>query len=314
MNNDKYLIYGAMGIGGEWSDAPLTQGDITKGIEVIETALDCGIDFFDFADIYRMGKSEQVMGEFLKKNPTKRSEIIIQSKVGIRLNHIPSGSAFDFTYDHILKAVDGILERLGTDYLDILLLHRPDPLMEKEEISEAINKLFADGKIQALGVSNMDHHQIDLLEDYTERKVVVNQLEMSLEHSDFVYSHIGFNNDSAKGSTYPLGTTEYCMTNGVSLQSWSPLARGIYSGRSLEGATEHVVNTANLVEKLAAEYGVSREGIVLGWLMRHPAKIRPVIGSANPARIRACMDALKVDMSREHWYRLLVAARGVAMP
>ena len=312
----QYIIYGAMGLGGDWAkDQPITEKHLEEATLALNTAIECGITFFDLADIYKAGKSETVFGHYLKANPTIREKIIIQSKVGIRLTGAPFGSRFDFSYSHIIESVDGILSRLCTDYLDILLLHRPDPLMDRDELKRAIDKLFKEGKIRALGVSNMDYHQIQLIEAYTGRKIVANQLELSLLKTDFVCNTVGFNNSVGDNLNFPLGTLEYCMLNNVNIQSWSPLARGIYSGRPLDENTPKTIsNTKEIVERIAKDRNVSTDGVVLAWLMKHPAKINPVIGTTNPERIRNAMDAFKIQLTRDEWYELLVASKGVSMP
>ncbi|HKL98337.1 MAG TPA: aldo/keto reductase [Mobilitalea sp.] len=313
---EQYLIYGTMGLGGEWNDTTqLTKAHLEEAKAAIDTALECGITYFDLADIYRAGKSEKVFGQYLKEKPGIREKMILQSKVGIHLTGAPFGSRFNFSYEHIITAVDGILSRLGTDYLDILLLHRPDPLLDRDEIKQAMDELFAQGKIRALGVSNMDYHQIKLLEAYTGRKIIANQLELSLLKTDFVSSATGFNNATGKNLDFQLGTLEYCMLNNVSLQAWGPLAKGIYTGKPLdENTPETVIKTKEIVERIAKEQKVSSEGVVLAWLMKHPAKINPVIGSKNPERIKKAMDAFKVKLTRDEWYELLVASKGVSMP
>lgn len=313
---EQYMIYGVMGLGGKWGDdGPVTKADIEEGRLALDAALDCGITFFDLADIYKDGKSEIVFGHYIKENPQIRDKIIIQSKVGILLKGAPFGSRFDYTYDHIIDSVDKILSRTNTSYLDILLLHRPDPLMDRHELKRAIDELFALGKIRALGVSNMDHHQIQLVEAYTGRKVVTNQLELSLSKSDFVDGTVGFNNSGGKNIDFPIGTLEYCMLNNISLQSWSPLARGLYSGRPIDSTTpDTVVNTKAIVDRIAKENDLSADGVVLSWLMKHPANINPVIGSTKPERIKKAMDALDIQLTRDQWYELLVSSNGVSMP
>ena len=313
---EQYIIYGAMGLGGPWEENfELTQKQFIEGEKAIETALEEGIKFFDLADIYKNGRSEIVFGDYLKKHPDIREQIIIQSKVGIHIWGSDFGSRFEFSYEHIIKSVDEILHRLNTDYLDILLLHRPDPLCDRDELKKAIDELFESGKIHNLGVSNMDYHQIRLVEAYTGRKVIANQLELSLKKTDFVDSAIGFNNPHGKGLDFQLGTLEYCIANNVSIQSWSPLARGIFSGAPLDDDTpKTVLETKELVLTLAKKYGVSPDAIVIAWLMKHPAKINPVIGTTHPERIKFAMEALKVSLTRDEWYELLVKSKGVPMP
>jgi len=313
---EQYMIYGVMGLGGEWGDYGLvTEANLEEGRLALDTAIECGITFFDLADIYKDGKSEIVFGHYLNKYPELREKIIIQSKVGILLKGAPFGSRFNYTYDHIINSVDNILSRIGTAYLDILLLHRPDPLMDRHELKSAIDELFAQGKIRALGVSNMDYHQIQLVEAYTCRKVVTNQLQLSLMKTDFVDSTVGFNNSGQRHIDFPIGTMEYCMLNNISIQSWSPVARGAYSGAPVDKDTpETVVKTKAIVERIAKEHNLSADGVVLSWLMKHPAKINPVIGSAKPGRIKNAMDAFDIELTRNEWYELLVASRGISMP
>lgn len=314
--SEQYLIYGTMGLGGEWNPTTaITDKDIKDAAVAIDAALESGIRFFDLADIYRYGKSEEVFGIYLREHPGIREKIIIQSKAGIMLDAVPAGSCFNFSYEHIVKSVDGILSRLGTEYLDILLLHRPDPLLEREGIKRAMDELFAEGKIRAVGVSNMDYHQIQLLEAYTGRRIVANQLELSLLKTDFVSSAIGFNNPNGRNLDFQLGTLEYCMLNNVSLQSFGALARGIYSGAPLdENTPKAVIKTKKIIEGIAEDRNVSPDGVVLAWLLRHPAKINPVIGTTNPQRIKNAADAFKVNMTRFEWYELLDASRGKSQP
>lgn len=315
-NKEPYIIYGGMGLGGEWGKInPLTEIDYEEGRIALDTAIECGINFIDLADIYREGKSELVVGNYLKSKPGLREKLIIQSKVGIHLTGAEFGSRFDFSYKHIISSVDQILERIGTDYLDILLLHRPDPLLDRDEIKKAIDELFDSGKIRDLGVSNMDHHQIQLLEAYTGRKMVANQLELSLLKTDFISSAVGFNNYFSLGTNFPLGTIEHSILKNISLQSWSPIAQGIYTGKKLDKNTpQTVINTKKIVERLAKEKNVSTDAIVIAWLMKHPAKINPVIGSKNPQRIKNAVEAYSVELSRDEWYELVVSSTGKPMP
>ena len=201
---------------------------------------------------------------------------------------------------------------MGIEQLDILLLHRPDPLIELSEVAQTIHDLQASGKIKHLGVSNMHGHQIAFLQSALDTPIVANQLEMSLAFRDWVEDGITTNSAHNRNMGYAPGTIEHCMLNKVQLQAWGSLAQGRYTGGNAE--FEEDVATAALVTKLAAEYGVSPEAIVLGWLMRHPAGIQPLIGTTNLQRIRQCTEATNVTLSREHWYALLESARGSDVP
>ncbi|MNW42531.1 Oxidoreductase YdhF [compost metagenome] len=310
------LILGCMGLGGGWSRDPIQSEHVTQAQEAVETALANGIHMFDHADIYAFGKAETVFGQVLKEKPALREQMIIQSKLGIRFpdesNGIPA--RYDFSKDYILESVDGILSRLGLDYLDILLLHRPDALMDAREVAEAFHQLKASGKARYFGVSNMSAGQIRLLQNHCSEKLVVNQLELSLHKIGWLETGIHVNQDAARNNIFPEGTLEYCQMENIQLQAWGSLAKGLYSGASLQDASEHVKNTALLVNRLAEEKQTSREAIVLAWLMKHPATIQPIIGTTDPSRIKACAEAEIVKLSRDEWYALYVSSRGISLP
>ncbi|WP_308638185.1 aldo/keto reductase [Paenibacillus silvisoli] len=309
------LVLGCMRLGGDWSaSSPITAEHYREGHEAVDAALEVGINMFDHADIYTAGKAERVFAHVLRERPELREKIILQSKCGIRFGDGEQPHRFDFSADYILESVDGILERLGTEYLDILLLHRPDPLVEPEDVASAIHQLKASGKVRHFGVSNMSHGQIRLLQAYSDEPFIVNQLEMSLHKIGFLDTAVSVNQDAWRSNVFPEGTMEYCRLENIQLQSWGPLAQGRYSGGSLEGQSESVVATAAIVAELAEKHSTTTEAIVLAWLMTHPAGIQPVIGTINPQRIRACKDAATLRLSREDWYRLYVASRGVSLP
>ncbi|MDQ0087115.1 putative oxidoreductase [Paenibacillus anaericanus] len=309
------LVLGCMRLGGDWdSQTPITEQHYKEGQEALETALEIGINMFDHADIYTRGKAERVFGHILKEKPSLREQIILQSKCGIRFADDNNPHQFDFSEGYILRSVDGILERLGTEYLDILLLHRPDPLVDPEEVASAFQQLKASGKVRNFGVSNMSQGQIKLLQAYCDEPIIANQLEMSLLKTGFVDTAISVNQEAARDNVFPEGTMEYCRMENIQLQSWGPLAQGLFSGRSLEGQSEHVVNTAKLVEKIAQEKGTTAEAVVLSWLMTHPAGIQPVIGTINPSRIRACKDATTLRLTRSEWYSLYTSSLGRNLP
>lgn len=308
------IVLGCMGMGGSWDNEPYTEEHVKRAEAAVEAALEIGISMFDHANIYSRGKAEQVFGDVLKAQPELREKIIIQSKCGIRFAEGDIPGRYDFSKSHILESVDGILSRLGTEYLDILLLHRPDPLMEPEEVAEAFNQLKQSGKVRHFGVSNMSAGQIRLLQSCFNEPFVANQLEMSLARYGWLDAGVHVNQAAAADDTFPDGTLEYCRMNGIQIQSWGPLAQGLYSGRNLDNEPESVKATAKLVQKLASQYNTTCEAIVLAWLMRHPAHIQPVIGTVNPERIRACKDATSITLTREEWYSLYVSTRGRMLP
>jgi predicted oxidoreductase len=281
---------------------------------VLDAALEAGINIFDHADIYMMSKAEQVFGEALKERPELRERLFIQTKCGIRFADEAGPNRYDFSKEWILACVDSSLKRLNTDYLDVLLLHRPDPLMEPEAVAEAFAELKTAGKVRHFGVSNFHAHQLEFLQSYLPDPLVVNQIQMGLDHRDWIEQGIMFNNVEGKDVNFAPGILEYCRMNGVQLQAWGSMAQGIYSGRSLKKQPKAVKKTAELAQALAQKYGTTLEAIVVGWLVRHPSAIQPVIGTTNPERIRACSQAVEIELSREDWYTLFVSARGESVP
>lgn len=310
------VIYGCMGLGGSWSDEPHGSHHVDQAAAAVHAALDTGITLFDHADIYRSGKSEAVFGEVLAATPGLRERIRLQTKCGIRLNERGLQTHYDLSRDAILERVNGSLERLRTDYVDILLLHRPDPLADPAEMASAVGQLMDEGKVRQLGVSNMSAAQIEALRDRLETPVVANQLEMSLLKRAWLESQVLVNHPEHLDYSFPHGTLEYCTRNNITLQAYGALARGVYTGAEPDSPTSADAATAELVAGLAGEYGTSGEGVLLGWLMKHPAGIAPVIGTVNPDRIRACGDAARVAqaLTRADWYKLWVTARGSNIP
>lgn len=306
--NASQLVYGCMGLGGGWNDAPVSKDDVRQVHQVIDTALEQGINVFDHADIYTFTKAEQAFGQALQQRPELQRKITLQSKCAIRFADNQGPKRYDFSSEWIEYSVDHILSRLNIEQLDTLLLHRPDPLMVPEEVAATIEKLQASGKIKHLGVSNMNVHQMVLLQSALKTPLVCNQLELSLSQLQWLEEGVTPNASSF------LGTIEYCRAHGIQLQAWGCLSQGLFTGRDLNGQPEHIVRTANLVAELAHQYQVSREAIVLAWLMRHPANIQPVIGTTNPERIRACAEAGKLTLKHEEWYRLYESARGHELP
>ena len=231
------LLYGCMGLGGDWSTDPHEITDVEAAAEAIEAAMDIGVTLFDHADIYRHGKAEAVFGEVLAGTSGLRERIQLQTKCGIRLNERGLETHYDLSADAIVERVNGSLERLRTDYVDILLLHRPDPLMDPAEVAAAVGKLMADGKVRALGVSNMSAAQIEFLQDSLETPVVANQLELSLLKRDWLESTVLVNHPDAHSYSFPHGTLEYCARQGITLQAYGALARGHYTGNPPERPT-----------------------------------------------------------------------------
>lgn len=308
---------GCMGLGGGWEkDTVLTAEHEKQASDFLDAALQQDINFFDTANIYARGRSEEVFGRVLGKRSGLRQQIVLQSKCGIRWQDEPAGTPqrFDFSQQHILEAVDASLKRLHTDYLDILLLHRPDVLWDGEEVARAFETLKKNGKVRYFGVSNQNRFQMEYLQSFLPDPLVANQLQMSLLHSGFTEVGISFNQHSPHYPDGWEGVVEYCRLKGVSLQAWSPLDRGKLLGEDLSKLPENQRNTAELIRQYAQERGVSTDAIALAWLLKHPAKIVPVIGTAKPARIASAAQSVTVELSREEWYSLFEAARGLSMP
>ncbi len=308
------LVFGCMGLGGSWDQQPVTEAHIAHAQAAVEAALEIGITLFDHADIYTLGKAEQVFGTLLKRDPSLRDRILLQSKCGIRFGDEQGPKRYDLSRDYLLQSVDGILSRLGVDYLDTLLLHRPDPLMDPAEVAEAWLRLKQSGKVRHLGVSNMHSGQMALLQSYLPGPLIANQLEMSLLKHDWVDNGTCFNDDQGKGARVWGDTLEYCRQHQVQIQAWGSLGKGWFGGAAPQDAPPAVHATATLVQQLAQQHGVPTESIVLAWLMQHPAGIQPVIGTSHPERIRACGAAERVQLSRGDWYQLYVTMRGRELP
>lgn len=313
-NNASNIAYGCMGLGGGWESNTYQSKDILQAKQVIETVLANNINYFDHADIYTHGKAEQVFGAVLKAQPELREQMIIQSKCGIRFNDDTAPGRYDFSAQWIKKSVDGILHRLNIDQIDVLQLHRPDPLMELEEIAQTLENIQKAGKVKYFGVSNMNHHQIAYLQSALDTPIVANQIELSLNQLGWLEHGVLAGNPNGSHGNFTAGTLEYCQMNNVQIQSWGSLAQGLFSGRDISNEPAHIKATAQLVETLADKYQTNSDAIVLAWIMRHPANIQPVIGSTNLTRIARCALAVNIHLSREDWYALYVSARGNALP
>ncbi len=303
--------YGCMMIGGSWDDTPLTDSVRKAALQLVNIALDAGINFFDHADIYCNGKSEEAFSDLWKDAPRLRQQIYLQSKCGIRF---APPHRFDFSYEHIIASVEGSLKRLKTDYIDVLLLHRPDPLVEPEEVARAFDELKSAGKVRWFGVSNHTAAEMDLLRKYLNQPIIVNQVEFNLIHPHMLDEGILFNQNNPR-LTRNEGAIEYCRLHNITLQAWSPLAQGRLTGkppRPNDG--EHIQKTADLVKQMAAEKGVRPEAILIAWILRHPAQIQPLPGTTNPERLLAVCEAEQINLTREEWYHLFLAGRGETLP
>ncbi|WP_199180046.1 aldo/keto reductase [Verrucosispora sp. ts21] len=307
------LIYGCMGLGGGWDRQPYGPAEIDAAAAAIDAALTAGITAFDHADIYRHGKSEAVFGEVLARTPGLRERILLQTKCGI---HLPDGDRpgyYDLRGTHIRHSVEQSLTRLRTDVIDVLLLHRPDPLADPEDVAETLTALHREGLVRYFGVSNMAAAQIAYLQAHLDLPLIVNQLQMSLADRDWLEAGVLVNTRPAATLGFPLGTVEHGLLDRVGVQAWGPLARGRFTGAAQTPA-EHA--TTAHVAALAEQHGTTPETILLWWLQRHPVRIVPVIGTSRPERIHACADAVRREpaLTHEQWYELWLTARGEALP
>ena len=273
---------------------------------VLGTALELGIDFFDHADIYGGGRCEAVFGEWLSRHPGLRERITVQTKCGIR------PGCYDFSKAHVISAVEGSLRRLHTDYVDVLLLHRPDTLMEPEEVAEAFNELEAAGKVRAFGVSNHSPMQIELLKTAVRQPIVADQLQFSLPESGLVTSGLNVNMKNDESVMHDGSALEYLRIKGITIQAWSPFQGGFFRGPFV-GDREKYPALNEKLDALAEKYGVTPMGIAAAWIVRHPANIQLISGSVSPDRMREICAGADVDLSREDWYALYLAA-GFRLP
>lgn len=274
-------------------------------VETIQTAYDHGINFFDHADIYGDGECETIFSKALKETSISRSDIYLQSKVGIK-----PGIAFDFSKQHIIEAVEGSLKRLDTDYLDALLLHRPDTLVEPEEVAEAFSQLEKAGKVRAFGVSNQNPGQIELLKTAVKQPLNINQLQFGLKHTGMIGAGINVNMENQAGLVRDGGILEYSRIHDMTIQAWSPFQYGFFEGVFVGNDEKFPELNARLLE-LAEQYKVTPSGIAVAFINRHPAKFQTVLGTMTPSRIIEATEAADIVLTREEWYSLYMAAGNI---
>ena len=233
----------------------------------------------------------------------KREKIILQSKCGI------DRGLYDFSKEHILTAVDGILSRLNTDYLDVLLLHRPDALCEPEEVAEAFDALKSSGKVRNFGVSNHNPGQIALLSKYLHTPIVANQMQLSIAFCGMISEGINVNNENDRACVRDGGILDYCRLNDITIQPWSPFQYGFFEGSFVDNEKFPVLNKK--LDELAEKYGVSKNTIVIAWLLRHPAHLMPVTGTTKVERLLDCLKAADITLTRDEWYDVYKSAGNI---
>ncbi len=262
--------------------------------------------YFDHADIYGRGECESIFGEILKSNPELRKNIILQSKCGI----IPK-KMYDLSYEHIINSVENSLLRLKTEYLDVLLLHRPDALVEPEDVAKAFEKLCKDGKVLHFGVSNHSPNQIELLKKYVEQPLIINQLQFSLAHAGMVTCGTQTNMTTDAGISRDGYLLDYCRLNDIKIQAWSPLQYGMFKGVFLND--ENFVELNKILNELSKKYQVSPATIAVAWILRHPAKIQVISGTVNLNHFNEYIIAKDIELTREEWYKLYLST-GYLLP
>ena len=270
---------------------------------LIKTAMDLGLNFFEHADIYGGGQSEEVFAAAIGMNGTIREQMILQSKCGIRQGF------YDASKEHILKSVDDILTRLKTDYLDTLLLHRPDTLVEPEEVAEAFTQLEQSGKVRHFGVSNHNSMQIELLQKYVSQPLVIDQLQLSVMRTGMIDTGLNVNMKVANSVDHDGMILDYCRLNEITIQAWSPFQYGFFEGVFLNNDKFPLVN--QVIDRLADKYNVTNSAIAVAWLLRHPAKIQTIIGTTKASRIKDISAASDLVITREEWYEIYRAAGNV---
>jgi predicted oxidoreductase len=299
------LAYGCWRIAGTWNPAEVTPASEAEGRRAVLAAGDAGFTFFDLADIYCEGASERIFGQALKETPSLRDRVVIATKCGIRKAGEPKPDSpyrYDFSAEHIVRSCEHSLRRLGVEHIDVYQLHRPDYLMDPEEVAGAFSQLKQAGKVREFGVSNFRPSQLEALQCACPMRLVVNQVEISLAHL----------------AAFEDGTLDQCSAQGITPMAWSPLA----GGKLGEGARrvlpwQEGYQTGPVVavlDEIARVRDTTRTAVALAWLLKHPARIVPIVGTTNPTRIREAAAADAIDLSREEWYRLLGAARTERLP
>ena len=271
--------------------------------ELVETALSVGINAFDLADIYGRGRCEELLGLVLKNRPDLREKMWIQSKCGIRIEEF---TYFDFSKDYIIKSVDGILQRLKIDHLDSLLLHRPDALMESDQVAEAFDLLYKQGKVRDFGVSNQNPMMMELLKKDVKQPLAVNQLQLSAAFTPGFESGFHVNMEDSQAAMRDGSIFEYCKLHDVVIQAWSVLQFGYFKGNFVGNEKFQALN--QVLDRLAIKYGVTSSTIAISWILRYPAKMQAVVGTTNPKHLIEASQATNFSLTRKEWYEIYLAA------
>jgi predicted oxidoreductase len=299
------LAYGCWRVAGSWDPSKVTAQTRAAGKRAILTAFECGYTLFDNADIYCLGEAERILGEVLKEAPEMRNRALIATKGGIRRGgepHSDSPARYDFSAEHIINACEASLRRLGIETIDLYMLHRPDYLANPEEIAGAFTKLRASGKARCFGVSNFRPTLVTALQAACPMPLVAHQVEVSLAHLE----------------AFSDGTLDQCLIERITPMAWSPLGGGLIADGAKDLLPSQKAYRADrfmpTLDEIARARGATRASVALAWLLLHPSKIQPIVGSISPQRIRDAAKADEIALSRDEWYRLLIAARGEPLP
>lgn len=311
------LAYGCAALAGPWESGELTADRQRHALSALEAALEAGIDHFDLADVYAYGRAEQAFSAIWEIDPALRSRVTVQTKCGVvrsPADHSRAGTCYDSSYDHLLAAARGSLKRLRVEYLDLLVLHRPDVLMEPAEVAAAFERLYASGEVRGFGVSNYAPGQIELLRAALDRPLLVNQLQVSLAHPDLIDDAVVVNDPLPNRPVRGFGTLAYCMQAGITVQAWAPLGAGSLVRDDEAGLDSRLRAVRGELREVAQGRGVPPAAVAIAWLLRHPAGIQPILGGRTPAEIREAAQGIDLDLTRSEWYRLFNAARGAPVP
>lgn len=294
-------------IGGKFEASAISLGcmrmgglDEIKVDAIMDTALANGVNFFDHADIYGKGNAEKVFGDYLRRHKNVRDQMVIQTKCAIH------DGQFDFSKEHILKSVDGSLSRLGVDYIDVLLLHRPDTLMEPDEVAEAFDILEASGKVKYFGVSNQNMMQMELLKTAVKQPLIINQLQFSVTEAGMVTSGMNVNMKNAESVMHDGSFLEYSRIKNITIQAWSPFQYGFFKGNFVDNDEFPELNSK--LAEIGEKYGITKTGVAAAWILRHPANMQLIAGTMNPEHLTQICKAADVTLTRSEWYQIYRAA------
>lgn len=274
----------------------------------VDTALSLGLNFFDHADIYGGGECEKIFSRAVDMKPSMREKIILQSKCGIHKED-DGVSYFDFSKEYIIKSAEGILKRLNTDYLDILLLHRPDALAEPDEIGEAFDILQSSGKVRYFGLSNHKPMQIELLQKHLKQKIIINQLQLSITNATMISNGLNVNMENSSAIDRDGSVLDYCRLKDITIQAWSPFQYGFFEGVFLNNPKYKTLN--DKINEIANKYSVPDSAIAIAWILRHSAHIQTVIGTTNAERLKQISKALNIKLTRKEWYEIYMSAGNI---